>query len=102
MIKENQNKLGCCFITYEEFKNGINWHGHMVTCLYENIAYLNSQLYTKGKPASECNSYGDEYATSVTYENLCTKRNSVGSVRMNILTLMCVMLVPLVLLEFLK
>uniref|UniRef100_A0A336M212 CSON007727 protein n=1 Tax=Culicoides sonorensis TaxID=179676 RepID=A0A336M212_CULSO len=73
MIKESQSKIGCCSITYEDshFKR----YSRMLTCLYENIVYSNANIYTKGKPASECNEYGDEFATSVTYKNLCAKRN---------------------------
>lgn len=95
MIKEDQQKLGCCFITHEEYKNGIDWHGHMITCLYEHVTFKNSQLYSRGKPASKCKEYGDEYATSATYENLCTNKNSAGSVRMNIFTLMSVVFISL-------
>lgn len=76
MLKENQDKIGCCFITYEDYKDGRQWHSHMVTCLYENTLYLNTQIYTKGKPASRCRDYGDEYATSVTYPNLCTRKKA--------------------------
>lgn len=98
MLKENQDKIGCCFITYKDY---IQWHNHMVTCLYENTLYLNTQIYTKGKPASRCRDYGDEYATSVTYPNLCTRKKA-ESVASPVRPIFAVFVVSLIVVVFHK
>uniref|UniRef100_A0A336LY23 CSON007728 protein n=1 Tax=Culicoides sonorensis TaxID=179676 RepID=A0A336LY23_CULSO len=71
MINEAQQHTGCCFITYEENHNDYIWKNHFLTCVYENLNFLHSQLYTKGETASECDDYGDDYTTSDVYPNLC-------------------------------
>lgn len=79
MLKENNDKLGCCFSTYEEDIYGTLWYTHLVVCNYNEVIYLKSPVYTKG--ASNCSDLGDDYVIDKTYPNLCVK--SQGNITTN-------------------
>lgn len=78
MVREAQSKIGCCFITFEEYLNDYLWHSYFLTCVYEHINYLHTQLYDKGAAASSCHDYGEKYTSSDIYPSLCTKNTVNG------------------------
>lgn len=54
-----------------------------MTCVYEHVNFLHTQLYTKGEAASECDDIGERYTTSDMYPNLCVNNKSEASVSIN-------------------
>lgn len=71
MVKENNDKIGCCYITNKIQMNDKTWYSHMFTCNYRDNINLGQKAYTKGKPASECHQWGMKYNKSELWNNLC-------------------------------
>lgn len=78
MVKENNEKIGCCFSTYEEDIYGTLFYTHLVVCNYNEVIYLHSPVYTKSASGIDCTELGDDYVIDKTYPNLCTK--SIGNI----------------------
>lgn len=70
MIKEHNNKLGCCFIKYNQQLMGTTWNSNLVTCNYRENNFLKEQTYSRGEPVTRC----QEWGPSQTWENLCAQQ----------------------------
>lgn len=74
MIREKNNKIGCAFINYEEYRNNRWWYGNMLTCNYAETNLMGTPVYLKGTPCSGCAELG--MICSQKYTNLCSKSGS--------------------------
>lgn len=73
MSREKNNKIGCAFITYEEYIDNELWYGNMLTCNYAETNLLGTQVYQVGAPCSGCADIG--MSCSQRFANLCSSRN---------------------------
>lgn len=71
MSREKNNKIGCAFITYEEYIDNELWYGNMLTCNYAETNLLGTPVYQRGTPCSGCAELG--MICSQTYTNLCSR-----------------------------
>lgn len=71
MSREKNNKIGCAFITYEEYKDNELWYGNMLTCNYAETNLLETPVYQRGTPCSGCAEIG--MSCSLKYSNLCSR-----------------------------
>lgn len=71
MVKENNNKIGCCYIKYKTQWSGKLWYSHLFTCNYRENNILNEKTYTIGEATSQCFEWGLDYKMSDRWNNLC-------------------------------
>jgi len=72
MVKENNDKVGCCYIKYTDRVGGQNMYNHLFTCNYRQDNQLYKKTYTSGEPQSQCYQWGLDYKASDRWSNLCT------------------------------
>lgn len=75
MSKDNNDRIGCCHITYENdlYKNDKEvMYGHLMTCNYRETNVIGRRTYNKGKPTTACKDFGVDYKSSDTYKHLCS------------------------------
>ena len=69
MMRENNIRVGCAYITYNYSQSGTNWYAHMITCNYADNNFVGSPVYTRGAACSQCSSIGSTCSTI--YSGLC-------------------------------
>lgn len=70
MVNDLNNRIGCAASTMDYVKDGVTWHGLLLTCNYEYTNMEYTPTYIKGPPLKDC-----ETPASKTYRNLCSASN---------------------------
>lgn len=65
MVRENNYKLGCAYAVYRSR----GFYGHLLTCNYSDNNWINTRIYSTGRPATNCRKY--RLRRSSRYGNLC-------------------------------
>jgi len=68
MMRENNVRVGCAYITYSFISSGYTWYGHMITCNYADTNFFGAPVYSRGAPCSNCNA---GTTCSINFSNLC-------------------------------
>lgn len=72
MVKDRNDKVGCCYIKYKEKRNGKFWYNHLFTCNYREDNKVGTKVYATGEPVSQCYRWGLDYKASDSWGNLCS------------------------------
>lgn len=75
MVRENNNKIGCALIRFQETKNYKIRYLTMLTCNYAESNAIENAVYAVGKPCSGCEGKDSDptMVCSRKYTNLCSK-----------------------------
>lgn len=83
MSKDNNDRVGCCYITYEEETDEGEFYNHMFTCNYRETNLIGRPIYKKGQAISECDDFGEGYEKSFNFSNLCTNKLLINDVQLD-------------------
>lgn len=71
MSRDLNDRVGCCYITYEEDRDNFYWYNHLFTCNYRETNFVQRPVYSRGPATSDCSHWGYGYEKSSQYPNLC-------------------------------